>query len=244
MVNGEPVRLVVIDDMPAERHRLSALMEDWALMHQLPYDLYTGQSSDDAYRLLTNETALAVLDVQLSGGSAIEAVEALRNKGFLGDVIFVTAYPVALASVANVQPFGFVDKCQPAEVFAEAFTAILDKWLRRCEQRFFRYTFNKSSYMIAYNNIIYFENKDRKVMLHLVNGDAPAFYGSFKNLMAVLDKRIFLPVGKKYLVNIRHVQRLTQKELILSNQIRLHFSSYMQKQLEDALLSIGLEAEE
>ncbi|MFP5527443.1 LytR/AlgR family response regulator transcription factor [Peptococcus simiae] len=231
------MRILLIEDQPPEQEALFTLLEDWVLDHKVPFDLVAGADLADLAAELTADTALAILDICLPDGNALEAVGDLRRQGFTGDVIFITAYPAVTAAVANTRPFGFVDKGVPEETLAGQLTGLLDRWLETLDRRYYSYSFNKSTYTVALDNILYFEKKTRMVRPHLLEGESPDFYGKLEEISQDLDSRLFVMVGTMYLVNIRHVRYLHQGKLIFTGGQALTFSIPLQKPLEKLLLA-------
>lgn len=238
------MRIVVIDDESLTCEAIYQTVDRWVLWHKLPFEVYTGHSLSDLRALLTSDTVLAILDIRLPEGSAVDRLDELRAAGFWGDVIFITAYPVSTAAVANVQPFGFVDKRQAAENFSAGLIDLLEKWLDRHQPRFFRYTFNKTSHVVALNNILYFKKEMRRIVPVLTDGEGQGFRGSLEDILDGLDDGVFVLVGNSYLINTRHIKHIHAGEIRFSTGSRLQISKYLQKDLERALFSVTGEAEE
>jgi len=71
---------------------------------------------------------------------------------------------------------------------------------------------------VPISDIIYLESHNRKLILHLVDGQKEEFYGSLKTVYEEQLKRFdFLFIHASYLVNYDHVQSISYNQLVLAN---------------------------
>ena len=86
-----PEKLLVVEDEPLEREALSRFLRE------SPFDLETrtcGNALDFARTALDWGPQVVLLDIRIPGGDGLSTLEALREQGFGGRVLVLTAYDV------------------------------------------------------------------------------------------------------------------------------------------------------
>jgi two-component system response regulator YesN len=84
-------RLLIVEDEPLERKALTMLI---GKLYPL-FELDTASTAPEfEKKALDWNPDIVLLDIKIPGGSGIESLRKLRNKGFTGEVIMITAYDV------------------------------------------------------------------------------------------------------------------------------------------------------
>ena len=81
----------------------------------------------------------------------------------------------------------------------------------------FSFKIRGSVYVVPLEDIVYMENRLRKIAIHLTDGEPKLFYGTFRDVMEDLDERFFC-CGRSYIVNLSHIRVLRENgnyELIM-----------------------------
>src|SRR5262245_3534991 len=100
------VNILLVDDLPANLLALRAILDD------LNQNLVEAQSGDDALRrVLEDDFAVILLDVQMQGLDGFETARLIRSreKSRLSPIIFLTAYEVNRLTLDQAYALGAVD---------------------------------------------------------------------------------------------------------------------------------------
>ena len=118
----------------------------------------------------------------------------------------------------SIRPMDFLVKpleCEKIEHVVKTHLNLAGLWAR-----VFAYKKGHNSVKVKINEIAYVESRDRKLILHLVDGREEEFYGSLKEVYeGQLKKLDFLFIHASYLVNYEHVASMKYDQLFLMNRV-------------------------
>jgi len=84
----------------------------------------------------------------------------------------------------------------------------------------FTYKIGHDAFKVKIKDIAYFENRNRKIVIHLADGTSNAFYGSLKEIYNErLDGYDFLFIHASYVVNFDHITNINYNQLTLAGGI-------------------------
>lgn len=176
---------------------------------------------------------LIFLDVQMNDLNGFKTAELLRKNGFSGCLVFVTIMKNEVYKAFEYNAFDYLLKPldekhlrHTAKRFLSSFnnlekTLVVDK---RNERR-----------LIKTVEILYCEIINRKVELHLLNGEVIEYYEKISELETKLGSE-FYKAHRSYLVNLRYISACSSNEITLENGAKIPLSRNRKTGLMNALI--------
>ena len=164
---------------------------------------------------------LYILDIEMPDVNGIELAEKIRRNNMKAFIAFCTSYPQYVMDVFRALPAGFLTKPlsddQLKEVIdrARSYMSLVDVM-----EREFSVCYYKNKYGLKLANIIYFEKRGRKVLIHLKDEIHQANM-SCEKIWEQLDERLFAAVHGSYIVNLKHVRSFSKGMVVLTDGTEL-----------------------
>jgi len=105
------------------------------------------------------------------------------------------------------------------------------------DEKVFQYKIGHTKYNLPIRDIIYFESRNREVIIHTVNG-TEVFYGRLKDIYEYLNKLKFIQIHKSYLVNYNYIVKLEYHQVTMSNNVVLPISQANRKKTRELQLEL------
>ena len=173
-----------------------------------------------------------ILDIKMGGITGIKAAEEIRKMDSRALIIFITSLAEYALKGYSVRAFNYIikpiGKARFLEVFSEAAREVECKLEKRIQFKLGRYNFIN----IELEKIFYLESFGRKLVLNY-NQDQLEYYGKISDEETRLNTYGFARIQKSYLINLKHIERVNEGEITLSNGNRLPLgSNYRERFLE------------
>lgn len=192
-------------DLLAKKHDIALQLRGFASAEQLLFALEESPLQPD----------ILYLDVQMGGQTGIEAAKRLRAAGCRAQIIFLTNAREYVFESFDAAPLQYLLKGELTDAkFAEVFLRAA-KLAAQTPDELFEWMHGAQRQTLPLREIVYFEVRKRIITLH-VAADAQDFYSSMEELEERLTPRGFVRTHRAYLVNVAHIRRLGQEELLLS----------------------------
>ncbi|MCM1040521.1 MAG: LytTR family DNA-binding domain-containing protein [Ruminococcus sp.] len=183
-------------------------------------DIFLYESGDE---LLAAEAAFDIifLDIQMEGVNGMETAKKLRQAGSGAVLIFITALKDYVFQAFDVDAFHYLvkpfDKAKFYEVLHQAVQRREAEKRREPvkEEKSISIKSGRVTSKIYLKDIVYAEVFNRKICLHLTNGELE-FYGKLSDLEKKLGDGFFRP-HRAYLVQLRYVLRYDASSITLEN---------------------------
>ncbi|MBQ4530917.1 MAG: response regulator transcription factor [Lachnospiraceae bacterium] len=97
---------------------------------------------------------------------------------------------------------------------------VIDKYLVLAENGMQLFTYKKKFqyYKISLEDVLYFENKGRKIHIHTLDGKQDdEFYGSMEDVYSKIKRNQFLFINQSFIVNFRYISRYKYEFVELVN---------------------------
>ncbi|MCI9487936.1 MAG: response regulator transcription factor [Lachnospiraceae bacterium] len=176
---------------------------------------------------------LLFLDIRMPGIDGMKAAEGLRERGFSGELIFVTAFSEYMPEAFEVEAADYLEK----PVDRERLERTLKRVLRRlCRGREESLCIRTASWCrtIPFGEIYYCEVINRKIFVHTKQGVVD-YYGKMKEVEAQAFPWL-VRCHRSYLVNPRFLREYVGGEIRMENGERVPVSkNYRQAFLERML---------
>ncbi|MFB7158351.1 LytR/AlgR family response regulator transcription factor [Lysinibacillus sp. NPDC056232] len=182
------------------------------------------------------EFDLFILDIEFPNTTGIDLAEIIRQNNLNVPIIFLTNYREYMEDVFKVQTFDYIIK----PVTKENLFPVLDRVTRYLDVREERFIFsyNKISYSLKINELVYFEKSRRQVFIHTLNED----YVSYMSTTTILSKLndCFVQVHASFIVNVKYIKEIGSNFLILkidnNNSIEIPMSRKYKETARDKIL--------
>lgn len=210
------MKIAVCDDEKAIRYDIADKIK--RLFPKTDLVLY-----ENGTELLAAKEAFDIifLDIQMEGINGMDAARKLRQAGSDAVIIFITALKEYVFQAFDVDAFHYLVKPFDKVKFYEVLNqAVLrreadKKKEKEKEERSISVKTGRVTSKIYLKDIIYAEVFNRKICLHLTEGELE-FYGKMNDLEKELGEGFFRP-HRAYLVSLRYVLKYDATSILLEN---------------------------
>lgn len=177
---------------------------------------------------------LIFLDVKMRDQDGFKTAEALRKRGFSGHLIFVTIMKDDVYKAFEYEAFDYLVK----PLSKTSFEHTMDRFLRTLQNGGKQLIITRKSQqqIVNFSDILYCEVINRKIYLHLSNGNTIEYYGKISELEQRLGV-VFFKSHRSYLVNLKYITGYNANEIILDSGEKLPLSRGRKDALMSALIS-------
>jgi DNA-binding LytR/AlgR family response regulator len=185
---------------------------------------------------------LIFLDIEFREGeiNGVEIGRLIRDvhKNHLVSIVYISWEIQYAFQLFKVYPLDFLIK--PLEY--EKLEGIARKYLEiaRRNSQVFIYKKGRDTFNVQMKDIVYFENNDRKVIIHFADGKIDEFYGALKDIYEKQLKCVnFLFIHNSYIVNYDYVRALKPNQILLADSDEsLPISQSRKNAVKDAYYAI------
>ncbi|MEB2300361.1 LytTR family DNA-binding domain-containing protein [Lysinibacillus xylanilyticus] len=227
------IKTAICDDIPQMADAVEELLIQYNQLFEASVFYYP-------QKLITHmkktEFDLFILDIEFPNTTGIDLAEIIRQNNLNVPIIFLTNYREYMEDVFKVQTFDYIIK----PVTKENLFPVLDRVMRYLdvgEERFI-FSYNKISYSLKINELVYFEKNRRQVIIHTLNED----YVSNMSTTTILSKLndCFVQVHTSFIVNVKYIKEIGNNFLILkkdnNNSIEVPMSRKYKETARDKIL--------
>ena len=214
------INITILEDNKSDFITLSDSIKKWAANTGILINIIWLNSYKKFIKSLpTLKCDLFFSDIELNCNNSftgIDACKQLRESGYTGIIIFLTAFKEYVFDGYDVQAFNYLLK----PINYVTINNCLDKFIHLFSREFYYYHKGNDIISIPYNDIMYIE----------------------KNGHDVISKRLpvfFIRAHKSYIVNINKVLSLRINELFLPNNVTIPVSRSYLTNIKKKLLEIA-----
>lgn len=177
---------------------------------------------------------LIFLDVQMDDQNGFKTAEMLRNNGFSGCLIFVTIMKGDVYKAFEYEAFDYLVKPLSKTVFYHT----MERFLRTLKSsgKQLIITRKNEQHIINLSDVLYCEVINRKISLHLSDGNIIEYYGKISELEQRLGEDFFKS-HRSYLINLKYITGYNSNEITLGSGEKLPLSRGRKDALMSALIS-------
>ena len=223
------MRIAVIDDQPADRDYIAALVSHWAKDRDetavsVPFP------SAEAFLFAYSEDKdfdILLLDIEMGAINGVELAKTVRMENDAVQMIFVTGFPDFIAEGYEVSAVHYLMK----PVDRDKLFSALDRAaanLGKSERRL-RVTFERRTDYVPLPKILYIEAQKQYVRI-VTGGEEYRMKASLAETAAQLDE-YFFPCQRSFAVNLRHVARILPDRVVLKNGAEVPISRGMAEKI-------------
>jgi DNA-binding LytR/AlgR family response regulator len=225
------LKLAIVENEAAQAAYLQSQLKQWSLEHQTLLDVQQYPSSETFFSSRFLEFDLVFLDIQLDGMDGLATAHRLRDQGFSGEIVFLTAFSEYVFDGYEVQALNYLLKPVTYPKVAKC----LEYMVRKLDDDHYTFRYNKAIMQIPYSQIIYFSSANHHTQIVTTEGIYRQLE-PMRNIFSYLPSR-FLFCHRTVIVNMEHILTLKGRELILTNQAIVPVSHTYLPGIRSALLT-------
>lgn len=162
-----------------------------------------------------------LMDVQMTGISGTEAAEKIRKIDHKFALVFITNYQNYIFEAVRAEPLGYLSK--PTD------NASLSKILKTCEEKYKQlnqitiWPINSNNKEIEIYNIIYIKSENKKIFVHMDDGEILEADKKIKDAAQELRKLqpYFVQCHKSYIINMRYIFDINNNFIMTKNNEKI-----------------------
>lgn len=233
------MKIAICDDNKAFVDGLIKYLDKYQIEKGYDFEVDSYFSVEDLYQAIEDKAyKLIFLDIEFPAASesGIDLANKLRyvEKNFSSEIIFVSGSDSYFRDLLSFQPFGFLEK----PVAYKDLVKILDLFFSKAivTRDVFTYKKSTTSFILPYNEILYFASYNRKIKVKTLDG-SDSFYDRLDNIEETLDQEVFLRVHKSYIINtnfikdysLAHVSLINGESIAISNSYAESFVLFLER---------------
>lgn len=228
------IKIAICDDDILTTANVETLIQNISVKKIIKIEIdvfYDGRTLVD-YIKKGNKYDLIYLDIEMKDLDGVETGRKIRliDKGVL--IIYVTNHEGFAKDVFEVSAFRFITKPIDNTIFERYFMDAQRNIMG--SSRFFRYQYNKTTYRVSIDEIVYFQS-DRRITYIITRYGSEKCYGKLNDI----EKKLvgagvyFYRTHQSFLVNPRYVFRYTYDTMELTDGTILAISEHRRKKVNE-----------
>ncbi|MFR5585779.1 MAG: LytR/AlgR family response regulator transcription factor [[Clostridium] scindens] len=211
------LQIAICDDEKYYREEIRRLVEDWLEEKGMEYAIHLFASGEEF--LIQNENLVRYdcifMDINMNEIDGIEAAMQIRSYHSKTQIVFVTAFIQYVLEGYKVDAVRYIMKDTLKTAVPECMDAVW-KRLRLAQVTFHFVEGEKTLYT---DNILYVESRRHKSIFHYMESGMTEYqiYSKLDEIEQKLYEYGFLRIHKSYLVNMKHMRRVSNYEAMLDN---------------------------
>lgn len=213
------MRIAICEDNAKDAALLKRLVED-----ALRDGQYEGEVDpyDSAEALLAaygeRRYAIVFLDIYLDGVDGMEAARRIRAQNEECAIIFVTVSESHAVEAYAVRAAHYL----PKPVTRQKVDAALERCRIQLESmaRYIEVISNRVTVRVALRDVLYIDAYSKTCVIHTDTGTIRT-YVAFDAMQAMVSGAPFVRCHRSYIVNMRRIKRLSEKEILMQNDVTI-----------------------
>lgn len=218
-------RIAICDDEQAEVVKNQELLSDYKKLHpEINFEVGIFKKAKELLLMVQEGYVpdLILMDIYMDGETGIEAAQKLYLMGKRSRVIFLTTSEKHAVEAFKIEAAQYLVK----PVSEAEFFQMLDRQLEILDgekQKYVVLQTDNKTIRVTLRDIVYCESQGKYQHLHLMDGDQISVRMTMSKLEEMfLQYEEIIRIGKWYIINIDHVERLESHAVQMSNGQRLY----------------------
>lgn len=209
------LQIAICDDEQFYRDKMKNLLERYMQRNALPYVIHTFLSGEEFLRQCEHNMKFDIvfLDINMEEMDGIRTAERIRAYHSDTYIVFVTAFIDYALEGYKVNAVRYLMKDNLEGALEECMKAILHK-MQVAQVSF---AFLEGDKKLYTDRIIYVESRGHKSLFHYMEAKTEIYqiYSKLDVLERQLEGHSFLRIHKSYLVNMRHIRKVSNYTVFL-----------------------------
>lgn len=203
------LQIAICDDEPVYQKKIKKLLEAYLISKSLPYEIELFSSGEAFLSQSENRVKydIVFMDINMNELDGIQTALQIRSFHSETFLVFVTAFINYVLEGYKVNAVRYIMKDTLERAVPECMDAILEKM--RISQVTF--TFLEGERRLYTDNILYIESRKHKSIFSYMDTELVTYqiYDKLDIIEQKLSGYGFLRVHKSYLVNMKHIRRVS-----------------------------------
>ena len=231
------IKIAVCDDEFEVITQISKLASEYFSQKNIKYSVDCFNNGNDFLKSSLSVYDIIFLDIKINELNGLDIAEKVNLNNKKTIIILVSQFHEYMSQGYHVRAFRYILKPDLNSVFFDDMDSALNEL--NVKQEVFEYKIYSDIFKIDYDDILYFESKYPKVYIHsLGNLSENSFSGNIDEISSKLSSSQFIRIGKSYLVNARHIKKISRMKAFLVNGETLNVSRDYNEQAKTNLLKI------
>lgn len=227
--------IAVCDDDETDLQYITGLVGAWAERARIPVSVRTFPSAE-AFLFHYEENRdfdILLLDVEMGKLNGIDLARQIRAQDSCVQIVFITGYSDFMAQGYDVSALHYLMKPVKPGKFEEVLSRAAD--LCRQERPFLLVTSERETIRVFFDDIYYAESQGHYMLLCTREAQYRVRL-TVSGLLEQLDQG-FYRCGRSFVVNLRHVCRITKSEVFLDNHSSLPLGRGQYDEINKTMIS-------
>lgn len=209
------MRVIILDDDKNFLKNIGDDLKELFGITELQVDISAVSDVDGFKKALAKGVPDVVfLDIDIPEKSGIEIADDIRKEYEGVDIIFLTNREDLVFQSIHYLPFRFIRKSKISEELKEAVGSYIKYYIDKKAVYLFEVMGEKVPILLS--DIIYIESVKHYMKMH-TKGEPVFIRSNIGKLEKELKDHKFIRTQRSYLVNVRHIVKVTGKSVIMSN---------------------------
>lgn len=167
--------------------------------------------------------------------NGVEVARKIRNdlKDYRVEIVYISGNDGYDRELFDVSPLHFIPKPIDPELVNRDISLAIER--AKQNERLFSYKKGGETYKVLVDDIIYFEGAGREINV-ITMEHQDRFYGTMNEIESKLKNNKFIRIHKSYLINYRHISKISYEYIEMSNGIQLFISQPRRKEVRSILM--------
>ena len=216
------MQIAFCDDEQFYREKIKYLLEEYLQAKGMLYTLHLFLSGEDFLEQCENNVRFDIvfLDISMEEVDGIQAAQRIRSFHSDTYIVFVTAFIDYALEGYKVNAVRYLMKDTLEIALEECMNAILQKM----QVARVTFSFLEGEKRLYTDNILYVESRGHKSIFHYMESEMVSYqiYDKLDSVERNLEGYGFLRIHKSYLVNMKHIRKISNYIVSLDTGEELH----------------------
>ena len=234
-------RIAICDDERQFRKRIHDILIEYMNENDILYEIDEFESGKDFISLGINlaKYDIVFLDVNMDELDGMETAQKIRKVSNDVFIVFVTAFITCAPQGYSVGAIRYILKNNVnfPELIFECMDAISLNMNYVAQKK--KFNFNEGTKIVALERLLYIESRLHKLEFYIMEDKLKKYsiYGKLDELEKELQGNDFIRIHQSYLVNMKHIEKVSRYEALLNNGIKLEIPKARYKFVEETFVS-------
>lgn len=209
------LRIAICDDEQFYREKMRMLLERYFKKCGLPYEILTFTSGEDFLKQCENRVKydIVFMDISMEKLDGMQTAQQIRAFHSDTDIVFVTAFLDYALEGYKVNAVRYILK----DTLDGAVVECMDAILRKKKASQVSFSFMEGEKKLYTDNILYVESRKHKSVFFYLETEIVHYqiYDKLDTIEEKLSGYGFLRIHKSYLVNLKHIRKISNYAVML-----------------------------